>query len=675
MIKEAICPNCGAEGTVGRYCEFCGTKIVELKKDTEYSTTIRKTVLDFKISQDEAIKIFLKNLAQKDAVPSDIFNKLQITEVSPVFIPMYSYIGSYQANWSCLKIETEKYKVGDETKEIEKKYPMDGVAGGNFSFLLPNCDIDSLPSSFNAFFENIKYDNILYGQTARKNLNSEEQTYIIEEKGDSQAIVWNNSDCGKLLDSDIENSVHAQLPRIYEDLSYSYSTNGGIGRAFLLATWTIDYKYNEEKYDFIIDGTGHYICSNSPIDENEKKSLDELNKTIKDSKGNAIFCGLLGGILLFVSLVALIAITSNVTIDHEWKERFNPVLLLLTDGLCAVSLYLLGKVRRFLMLRQESESKRNNILNDSLSLRCNNLTNALNTNSFGISDIEICKELSANVSKITDTLETKENSVLTGGCMPILIVISIVIAGILNLLVLLQYSNHAKQVELEEYNVEMTEKHVRDSIEHEKAMQQQKEERKKRNYRPSAPTPSFSDVEVIGLPNGIKQIRMTSEKENSIYEFNKQGFLISVKCNRDYTTFTSSHSYTIKQGKLISQDGKEVEYNKVSANEDIISCDNYTLCNVTYDSKNRIVKIKDEYDTSTFAYDEENNAHEEREDIWGNAKTEEKMSIPILDIIGSSIYIPKNWEDKITSSDEQGRPTEIVYDGLLHKETVKITYW
>ena len=51
MTQKAICPNCGAEGTVGRYCEFCGTKIVELKKDTEYSTTIRKTVLDFKISQ------------------------------------------------------------------------------------------------------------------------------------------------------------------------------------------------------------------------------------------------------------------------------------------------------------------------------------------------------------------------------------------------------------------------------------------------------------------------------------------------------------------------------------------------------------------------------------------------------------------------------------------------
>ena len=422
MIKKAICPNCGAEGTVGRYCEFCGTKIVELKKDTEYSTTIRKTVLDFKISQDEVIKIFLKNLAQKEAVPSDIFNKLQITEVSPVFIPMYSYIGSYQSNWSCLKIETEKYKVGDETKEIEKKYPMNGVAGGNFSFLLPNCDIDSLPSSFNAFFENIKYDNILYGQTARKNLNSEEQTYIIEEKGDSQAIVWNNSDCGKLLDSDIENSVHAQLPRIYEDLSYSYSTNGGIGRAFLLATWTIDYKYNEEKYDFIIDGTGNYIFSNAPIDEKEKSSLDELNKTIKDSKGNAIFGGLLGGILLLVSLIAIFATT------------FNPVLLLLADTLCAVSLYLLGKVKQNFKAKQEAENKRSHILNDSQTLKCKNLTNALNTNNFGINDLEICKELSANISNMPESLGTNENTTQTDGCVPILMVIGIIIAGILNLL-------------------------------------------------------------------------------------------------------------------------------------------------------------------------------------------------------------------------------------------------
>ena len=55
MIKKAICPNCGAEGTVGRYCEFCGTKIVEVQKHKENASTAKKVILDFKISKEEAI--------------------------------------------------------------------------------------------------------------------------------------------------------------------------------------------------------------------------------------------------------------------------------------------------------------------------------------------------------------------------------------------------------------------------------------------------------------------------------------------------------------------------------------------------------------------------------------------------------------------------------------------
>lgn len=61
MIKKAICPNCGAEGTVGRYCEYCGTKIVEAQKHKENPSSLKKDVLDFKISKEEAIEKFLKN--------------------------------------------------------------------------------------------------------------------------------------------------------------------------------------------------------------------------------------------------------------------------------------------------------------------------------------------------------------------------------------------------------------------------------------------------------------------------------------------------------------------------------------------------------------------------------------------------------------------------------------
>ena len=63
MIKKAICPNCGAEGTVGRYCEFCGTKIVEVQKHKENASTAKKVILDFKISKEEAIENLKKKLA------------------------------------------------------------------------------------------------------------------------------------------------------------------------------------------------------------------------------------------------------------------------------------------------------------------------------------------------------------------------------------------------------------------------------------------------------------------------------------------------------------------------------------------------------------------------------------------------------------------------------------
>ena len=68
MINKAICPNCGAEGTVGRYCEFCGTKIPFPK---EKPTTSGKSkehkprIVRFSITKDEAIELFLSYLYGK----------------------------------------------------------------------------------------------------------------------------------------------------------------------------------------------------------------------------------------------------------------------------------------------------------------------------------------------------------------------------------------------------------------------------------------------------------------------------------------------------------------------------------------------------------------------------------------------------------------------------------
>ena len=563
MTQKAICPNCGAEGTVGRYCEFCGTKIPFPKEKPTTSGKQKEhkpRIVKFNITKDEAIESFFNSLYREGAS----FDNFKIINISTCSIPFIAYYVSYEYHWA---------------GENEFGMPDNGSIKDKGIFILPSYDDrkQKLPS-----LSWITQKSDLYIKESLEGKYEINFDTDICKSEESPNEIWDrlgNKTISYIAQTAYTISHHSVISELQDN-----------GVPITIPFYVVHFKFKGKEKDFFIDGLGYTYTFRMYTDVYSKKFRT----------------------------------------PEERIAYYN--------------------------------SFENYLKQEEIGLTENQKKRLLKKN-YPSSDFEALEK------KKEEEIKTKS---MEKSCLTILLVVACFIIAVIGLI---QYSNHAKQVELEEYNAEMAEKHVRDSIEHEKAMQQQKEERKKRNYRPSAPTPSFSDVEVIGLPNGIKQIRMTSEKENSIYEFNKQGFLISVKCNRDYTTFTSSHSYTIKQGKLISQDGKEVEYNKVSANEDIISCDNYTLCNVTYDSKNRIVKIKDEYDTSTFAYDEENNAHEEREDIWGNAKTEEKMSIPILDIIGSSIYIPKNWEDKITSSDEQGRPTEIVYDGLLHKETVKITYW
>ena len=563
MTQKAICPNCGAEGTVGRFCEFCGTKIPFPKEKPTTSGKQKEhkpRIVKFNITKDEAIESFFNSLYREGAS----FDNFKIINISTCSIPFIAYYVSYEYHWA---------------GENEFGMPDNGSIKDKGIFILPSYDDrkQKLPS-----LSWITQKSDLYIKESLEGKYEINFDTDICKSEESPNEIWDrlgNKTISYIAQTAYTISHHSVISELQDN-----------GVPITIPFYVVHFKFKGKEKDFFIDGLGYTYTFRMYTDVYSKKFRT----------------------------------------PEERIAYYN--------------------------------SFENYLKQEEIGLTENQKKRLLKKN-YPSSDFEALEK------KKEEEIKTKS---MEKSCLTILLVVACFIIAVIGLI---QYSNHAKQVELEEYNAEMAEKHVRDSIEHEKAMQQQKEERKKRNYRPSAPTPSFSDVEVIGLPNGIKQIRMTSEKENSIYEFNKQGFLISVKCNRDYTTFTSSHSYTIKQGKLISQDGKEVEYNKVSANEDIISCDNYTLCNVTYDSKNRIVKIKDEYDTSTFAYDEENNAHEEREDIWGNAKTEEKMSIPILDIIGSSIYIPKNWEDKITSSDEQGRPTEIVYDGLLHKETVKITYW
>lgn len=89
MIKKAICPNCGAEGTVGRYCEFCGTKIpAPIVNQTANSKPKehRPRIVRFSITKDDAIELFFNYLYKKGVSFENI--NLTVVNIKTYSIPL-----------------------------------------------------------------------------------------------------------------------------------------------------------------------------------------------------------------------------------------------------------------------------------------------------------------------------------------------------------------------------------------------------------------------------------------------------------------------------------------------------------------------------------------------------------------------------------------------------------
>lgn len=80
MNNKVICPNCGAEATAGRFCEYCGTKIPlpkpkRKKKGMVYSDETKR-IFAFQSSEEDAVKKMLYQLTESANLPADFFSKL-----------------------------------------------------------------------------------------------------------------------------------------------------------------------------------------------------------------------------------------------------------------------------------------------------------------------------------------------------------------------------------------------------------------------------------------------------------------------------------------------------------------------------------------------------------------------------------------------------------------------
>ena len=311
MNTKAICPNCGAEGTAGRFCEYCGTKIPmpkpKHKKKSHKTELSTVRMVNFTINQDEAIKAFLCYLSDVDNLPKDTFDRLTIDEITPYLIPTYFYHCNFDAPWSCIKLVHEKYKVGNETKTRTKRYPMNGIAQRGFDYVLPSCKIEDIPTELYAFIKDEMSNLAYYDLSDDYELDEKDKSILVESSDDDENMVLRKSDFNSILDRRVSSAVKSQIPNDYEDLSYSYSYNNSIGKELILPFWLIRYTYKDEKFYFIIDGINKNDRIKRPEDSIKKAEISALKKQEENKGYISCFASLLWLIFFLGSVLTTIS--------------------------------------------------------------------------------------------------------------------------------------------------------------------------------------------------------------------------------------------------------------------------------------------------------------------------------------------------------------------------------
>lgn len=347
MIKKATCPNCGAEGTVGRYCEYCGTKIpAPIVKHTTNNKQEKYLIVEDKLTDEALIDILAISFVDLEDVPADFFDNIKVTDITKYIIPMYAYKGTYQAPWSCVKLVEETYKVGEETKHITKRYPMNGIASDYFAYLFPSCDLEITPSRLKSFVMYTMYNNgDMIDYAISRPLTELEQSCMQKDNGNTGNMVWREFDGSTLVEGKVKSAIRDQLPDDYEDFSYSYTTDIEKGTKVLIPIWLLNYTYKENTYALITDGISQDKVFRHPVDQEYKDNIKELTETYDSTASSATLLVIVDAFIGIFSFGLLCSAKKSIPIDHHEDFAFK---LFIANILFLAFAYCLFKTKEML---------------------------------------------------------------------------------------------------------------------------------------------------------------------------------------------------------------------------------------------------------------------------------------------------------------------------------------
>jgi len=301
-------------------CPRCGT-VMKNPLATAKEEVRPERIIPFTTQEGDFEKCLVNTLINQDFVPKNIFESINTDNVFRAYLPMYLFEGTYQSSWSCeSSYEDQKVDISRNwtdsgktisTKTVKKWRPQNGNAAGNFAFLcLANEDSEDLPVELRNFTYQFPYDVMMSKQFDGDMLNDEDERMITIPRNADTNIVWQKH--GKdLVDDTAQDAALNQIgDQEIRNFRASSSFNLATKGEYILAPfWFVYYTYNNQRYNFMMDGTGQRTSYNYPIDQDEVDFVNGKEKIKKIVKWLWLLC--------FV-LMYLINITAGIVFLAIW---------------------------------------------------------------------------------------------------------------------------------------------------------------------------------------------------------------------------------------------------------------------------------------------------------------------------------------------------------------------
>ena len=300
-MKKLQCEMCGNTELEKRgdsyVCSVCGTEYVEAENN-DNDDKIETIIFDFTASEKECLLSIKEWLIASDYVPDDILAKAKFEPMKKLFLPMYSFVGNYSANWTadsgynreeiytdyvekCVTINgRSKWVKEPVTKKriVTDWHPSSGRVSDTFSQLAVAVKGNEIDRDDADFIET----NIFLDHTVKC------QLFDSFDKKDKNILPY---------DMDEREAFNLIKPRLNDEIDENISEHIP-GDTFRNSKWSADqehdtlqfyypiytgsYEYDGETYSYIVDGRDpERLYGQRPDDEEKIETARETTAPLK----------------------------------------------------------------------------------------------------------------------------------------------------------------------------------------------------------------------------------------------------------------------------------------------------------------------------------------------------------------------------------------------------------